>query len=1005
MWGRDLFYYNCLAMKKTTPQEKPASKSAGHPTAPVDLKASPMEAPRRERARARGGFPIVGIGASAGGLEALDELLENLAADTGMAFVVVTHQHPGHTSLLPELLSRETEMPVSVAEDGTRLEPNHVYIAPPGCQLATLNGTLHRMDTDQLAAPRFPVDYFFHSLADDQQESAICIVLSGTGTDGTLGLKAIKGASGMAMVQQSSSAQYAGMPSSAEATGMVDYVLAPAEMPQQLVAYAKGPFLAGGGAGAESPAVLTEPMQKVFLLLRDRTGHDFSGYKISTIRRRIERRMNVQQIKDPEQYLRYLRENQHEIDLLFKDLLISVTSFFRDSQAWEALAAGPLLQLIESRQDEEVLRAWVPGCATGEEVYSLAIVLRECLAKSQRHFEVQIFGTDLDSNAVDFARGGNYPNSIAVDVSPQRLEGNFTRDETTYRVRKEIREMAVFALQDVIRDPPFTKLDLLSCRNLMIYLEAHLQKQLLPIFHYALKPGGLLFLGPSETTGGFSDLFETVDKKWKIYRRKEVAAVSRMMPKMPISALPAKPGIAPTMALVPQIRDHQIGRTLERLALSRFCPAFVVVNDRGDIVHVHGSTGDYLELAEGKARTNLLDMAREGLPHELAAAIRKVAKNGVEVVREPVRVKTNGDYTNVSISIIKLADPEAVRGLIMVTFRPLPPPAVANPEESSESPDSHAALQSELQFLKESYQTTLEELETSNEEMQSTNEEMQSANEELGTSKEEMQSLNEELTTVNAELESKVEDLSLANNDLQNLLNSTEVATIFLDKNLNIKRYTDRVKSIVMLRPTDIGRPLGDLVSKLKDIDLIHDCREVLDTLVLRKREVETTDGEWHLMRIMPYRTTESVIDGVVLTFVSITELKEAEKTSQQRMFFETIFETVRQPLLVIDTQQVAISANRSFYELFRLRPQEVEGIELCELGDGDWDIKELRELIEDTLPGELSCQDFKLEHDFSKVGHKILLLNARSLGQGSAAPEMVLLALEDVTDRFKRTE
>lgn len=470
------------ASKKKATTKKAVTKRAGRSTGRAAVEG---------RDDHSGTFPVVGIGASAGGLEALEELLDNMPADTGMAFVVVTHQHPGHTSLLPELLGRDTEMPVTEAADGTVLEANHVYVAPPGWHLAMLNGTVHRMELASEPAPRLPIDYFFRSLAQDQKERAICIVLSGTGTDGTLGLRAIKGESGMAMVQEPQSARYAGMPASAQGTGLADYVLSPAAMPQQLVAYARGPYLSSrtrqslDGVGSGQPKsgdfgyesadfgyVPAEPMQKIFLLLRNRTGHDFSDYKANTIRRRIERRMNVHQLEKPKQYVRYLQENPHEIDTLFKELLISVTSFFRDPESWEALAAGPLPELLKSRPDNYTLRAWVPGCATGEEVFSLAIVFRECMDRIDRHFDVQVFGTDLDSAAVDAARLGQFPSGIGVDVSPKRLERYFTHEDSIYRIRKEVREMAVFAPQNVIKDPPFTKLDLLSCRNLLIYLNA-----------------------------------------------------------------------------------------------------------------------------------------------------------------------------------------------------------------------------------------------------------------------------------------------------------------------------------------------------------------------------------------------------------------------------------------------------------------------------------------------------------------------------------------------------
>lgn len=612
------------ATKKKTQTRKPRGRRKSSPTQVGESPQPP--------------YPIVGIGASAGGLVALEELLDNMPADTGMAFVVVTHQHPGHTSLLPELLGKVTEMTVLAAADGTKLVPNHVYVGPPGGHLAILNGALHRMETEKKEAPRLPIDYFFRSLAEDQKEQAICIVLSGTGTDGTLGVKAIKGESGMAMVQQPQSAKYAGMPSSAIATGLADYVLSPAAMPKQLIAYAKGPYLTAAAVATELPAVPEEPMQKIFVLLRSRTGHDFSGYKSNTLRRRIERRMNVQQIKKPNQYVRYLQENPHEIDILFKELFITVTNFFRDLDAWDALTRQ-LEKLAKERPENYALRAWVPGCATGEEAFSLAITLRECMDKVKRHFDVQVFGTDLDADAIEAARAGQYPDGIAVDVSPKRLERYFVREDSVYRIRKEIREMAIFAPQNMIKDPPFTKLDILSCRNLLIYLNADLQKKLLPIFHYSLKADGLLFLGPSETIGAFSDLFEPLDKRWKIFRRKESATAIRALPEIPAQPLARDEGAAAPTTAAPFIKELRISTQIERLLLGRFAPASVVVNHRGDILYIHGRTGMYLEPSQGEPRNNVLEMARDALQVELAAAMRECGRKGAEVSRENIRVK------------------------------------------------------------------------------------------------------------------------------------------------------------------------------------------------------------------------------------------------------------------------------------------------------------------------------------------------------------------------------
>ena len=892
------------------PPKKPASPAKG--PAQKDSIAPAMPAARKREQ----GFPIVGIGASAGGLEALDGLFSPMPNDTGMAFVVITHQHPGHTSLLPELLGKITNLKVHQAADGLKVEPNHVYVSPPGGHLAILGGKLHRMETEKKEAPHLPIDYFFRSLAVDQKDKAICIVLSGTGTDGTLGLKAVKGESGMAMVQQVDSAKYAGMPSSAVATGLADYVLPAAEMPMRLLAYARGPYLAAAPL-EQAPAALPEPMQKIFVLLRARSGHDFSSYKSNTILRRIERRMNLHQINEPAHYVRYLQDNPHELDFLFKELLISVTNFFRDPEAFRALEQSALPALLQSCPDDYTFRMWVPGCATGEEVYSLAILMRECLETAKRHCDLQIFGTDLDNDAIDGARNGRYPEGISHDVSPQRLERYFVRDDSTYRIRKDVREMAVFAVQNLIKDPPFTKLDLISCRNLLIYLNAELQHRLVPLFHYALKPGGLLFLGSSESIGGFGDLFEVVDKKWKIFRRKTGALGA-----LPLMEFPVQPALAALEARVPAairpVRESSIAGPLERLLLARFAPVSVVVSERGDVVYIHGRTGAYLEPAAGQPRLNILDMAREGLQHDLAAALRRAAAQDTEVTREGVRVRSNGDFSYVNLSVTKIHEPESVRGLLLVTFRPRPA-AVKVGKPRSRAPSGREAsrveeLERELRSTQESLQTTIEELETANEELkstneelQSTNEELQSTNEEMETSREEMQSLNEELTTVNAEMQSKVEDLSRTNDDMQNLLNSTEVATIFLDGELNIKRYTEQARQLINLIRTDIGRPLAHLASSLDYEKLVDDCREVLRTLVFKLTEVRSKDGRWYLMRIMPYRTAENVIDGVVITLVDINPVKAAEK-SLLRM--SKVYLDGPEPMMMLDLSGRIIDLN-----------------------------------------------------------------------------------------------
>ena len=991
-----------IAVKK-----KPSSKAAQAAKEPSSGKdrLSPTEKNSTTADGSERTFPVVAIGASAGGLEAMEVFFTHLPTDTGMAFVVVTHQHPGHTSLLPELLGKKTGLPVVVADEGTRLQPNHVYICPPGGHLAILNRVLHRMGQSESQAPKLPIDYFFRSLSEDQREMAVGIVLSGTGSDGTLGLKAIKSEAGMTMVEDPKSAKYDGMPSSAIATGLADYVLAPETMPKQLIAYAKGPYLLGRKVAEELPVVSEEPMQKIFVLLRSHTGNDFSSYKSSTLRRRIERRMNVHQITDPNDYVRYLQNNPHEIDALFKELLISVTSFFRDPEAWKSLSKMPLVQILESRPENYIFRAWIPGCATGEEVFTTAIALHECMNRIKRHFDVQIFGTDLDADAIDYARTGLSPDGIAVDVPPDLLKRYFQREKSSYRIRKEIREMAIFATHNVIKDPPFTKLDMISCRNLLIYLNADLQRKLLPIFHYSLKPGGLLFLGSSETIGSFTDLFEVVDKTWRIYRRREILTPSTVFPEIPTNPVRVVKGsTAPAPSPEPP-SDQRIVKLLKNCLLARYAPASVVVSARGDIVYIHGRTGMYLEPASGQPRNNLLSMAREGLQTDLALALRRAATAKGEIAHSGISVRTNGDFTKVDLTVTRFSEPEAVRGLFLVTFRPTPEAHSADPTADNATAVEPGGqqrlklLEGELTYTRQSLQSTVEELETSNEELQSTNEELQSTNEEIETSKEEMQSLNEELTTVNTELQSKVDELSQANNDMQNLLNSTNIATLFLDSNLHVKRFTDKARKLISLIPTDVGRSIADLTSKLKLDDLAQVCSEVMRTLVFHEKEVETTDGSWQLMRVMPYRTIENVIEGLVITFVNIDAMKNIEaKGSKARKYFENIVNTTRGPLIVMDEDLRVIFANRSFYRSFKTSAKQIVGGTIYDLGAGQWDLPELRELLETVLPNDQSIEDYEIAGEFPKIGHRVFALNARRIEQSGGLPGLILLAFEDLT-------
>jgi two-component system CheB/CheR fusion protein len=847
------------------------------------------------------GCPVVGIGASAGGLAAFEAFFSGMPADTdpGIAFVLVQHLAPDHKSILTDLVKRYTRMKVFEVADGMAVKPNCAYIIPPNRDMALLNGTLQLLEPAAPRGHRLPIDFFFRSLAQDQRERAIGIVLSGTGSDGTQGVRAIKGEGGMAMAQNPKSTEYDGMPTNAIGTGLVDYVLPAAEMPAQLIAYVAHAF--GKTSLPVSPVApkSEDALKKIFLLLRAQTGHDFSQYKQSTVVRRVERRMAVHQIERLEEYVRYLQQNPADVEALFRDLLIGVTSFFRDPEAFGALQEHALPRLFAGKPTGALIRVWVPGCSTGEEAYSLAILLQERTEELKQSFKLQVFATDIDRRAIECARAGIYPASIAGDVSPERLARFFSQepDGSAYRIQKNIRDRVIFSEQDAIKDPPFSKLDLISCRNLLIYMGGGLQKKLFPLFHYALNPDGILFLGTSETVGEFVDLFATLDRKSKLYqRREEVPGAHRtgLLHRLPEDGTVARPpGKVPGESKVP------VRELTERALLQQYAPPGAVVNERGDILYLHGRTGKYLEPAPGEAGMNILKMAREGLRPDLTTALHKAVALKAPVRHAGLRIKTNGDFTIVDLTVQPVAanpDSEAAGKLFLVVFEDAPgphrpekaalPDAGREPGENSTAVDARiAALKQELRAKEEYLQTTNEELATSNEElksaneeMQSVNEELQSTNEELETSKEELQSVNEELGTVNTELQNKVADLSRSNNDMNNLLAGTGIGTIFVDHQLRIQRFTPTVTQVINLILTDVGRPVSHIVSNLVGYDrLAADVREVLDSLVPKEVEVQTQTGTWYLLRIRPYRTLENVIEGAVITFTEITEIKKAQ--------------------------------------------------------------------------------------------------------------------------------
>jgi len=961
------------------------------------------------------GFLTVGIGASAGGLEAMEAFFRHMPSDSGMAFVVLSHQHAGHVSLLPSLLSKCTAMPVIEAADGMQVRPNHVYMAPGGINLAILHGTLHIMEPPSQERVPLPIDYFLHSLATDQKQRAAGIILSGTGTDGTLGLRAIKAEFGLTIAQDPQSAQYQGMPRSAIGAGVVDVVQPADRMWEPLRSYSRSLAKPTWPTPERDDA---QTLHKIFILLRDRTGNDFAHYKENTMQRRLERRMHMHQIENLKQYLRFLLANPTELDALFQDLLIGVTSFFRDPQAFETLQRKILPTLVEGKSDGATLRLWVAGCSTGEEVYSLAILLREYLTEKKLRLTVQIFASDIDNRAIETARAGLYPAGIARDLTPARLQRFFIKEDSHYRIKKEIRDLVVFATHNILTDAPFTKLDLVSCRNLLIYFDAEAQRKLLPLFHYALKPNGILLLGSSETIGETEHLFVSIDRKWKLFRRTAEPGTFPRLERFPGGLMKATAGAheAAEASLV-SARPASIPTLIQQLLASRFAPASVVVNARGEVLYIHGQTGAYLQPAPGPPTQQLIEMAREGLQHDLAAALHQATRTKRDIVCRNVRVKANGHLVLVNLTVKHITEPETLHGLFLVTFDPVQTDTLAvrkgGPTRISAPKNiGRPALIQELEFTKQRLHRTIEELQTSNEELkstneelQSTNEELQSTNEELETAKEELQSLNEELLAVNAELHGKLDALADAHDDLQNLLNSTEVATIFLDNELRIKRFTTEAKRVSSLMAIDVGRPLSDIVSKLVHDRMLEDARDVLKTLIIKEREVQAVDGHWFFMRILPYRTAKNTIDGLVLTFLDITKNKQAvEAIESARGMAADIVETVRSPLLVLDDQLRVILANQAFYRMFQIAPHETHQQFLYHLCNEAWNIPGLRSLLEEVLPKETSFQDFVVNKTFPKIGHRILALNGRRLEQDTARPGRILLAIEQMMEPSSKT-
>ena len=908
--------------------------------------------------------PVVGIGASAGGLDAFKAFLEHTPVDSGSAFVLIQHLSPNHPSMLASILSNSTDMPVVEATDGMAVEPDHVYVIPQKTTLTIEHGRLHITAPAAAHGQRAPIDNFFLSLAADQGENAACIVLSGAGSDGTVGLKAVKANGGLTIAQTAETAAHDSMLQSAVRTGLVDVQLPVEEMPGKLVEYFRHLSDITPQKGDDGLVqVGASSLHAVSAILLSRTGHDFGQYKQKTLIRRLQRRMQVHQIKNVSDYIALLRRDKNEPNLLFKDLLIGVTNFFRDREAFEALADKVIPELARDRRPEDKIRIWVPGCATGEEAYSLAILLSECLAAWEVKPKIQIFASDIDEDALQVARIGQYPRAIENDVSPERLNRWFTREDGGYRIRPSLREACIFAAHNLLRDPPFSRLDLISCRNLLIYLNADLQVQLIPVLHYALRPGGYLFLGPSENVTQHAGLFRPIDKKHRIFKRREDGL--KTLPKFPITDF-TPPSPHSTTPRPPVQRQHGVGlgERTERLVLDRYAPAYVLVNQDYVILESSKRTGKYLELGSGTPDLNVLTMARPELRLELRAALNKAMQDQARIVRRDIVLNANGGPQVVTLAIEPIKDREAGQTFYLILFRDTAPPKPegnggTGEDERSVEHDNIESLERELRRTRDHLQTTTEELETSNEELKSSNEEMssvneelQSANEELETSKEELQSINEELQTVNVELNNRVDDLSRANADLKNLLESTQIATVFLDKALLIRNFTPPAREVFHLREADFGRPITEIASKLARPDLAEEIRQVLRTLEPVEHEVSTASGDrTYIMRILLYQNMEEDVEGVVLTFLDITQRKRQEE--HQKMLVAELSHRVKNTLATVQSI-AAQTADRTrsvgdFRETFNGRIKALANAHSL-LTRSNWEGVCLNDLVEATL-------------------------------------------------------
>jgi two-component system, chemotaxis family, CheB/CheR fusion protein len=954
-------------------------------------------------------FPVVGIGASAGGLETFTQLLRHLPVDTGMAFILVQHLDPSHPSMLTEILARETKIPIGEVGDLVKIQPNRIYVMPANRDMVLQEGVLRVQARQESFGMPKSIDSFFLSLAKDAKNRAIGIILSGTGSDGAHGITEIKAEGGITIAQEVSSAKFSDMPRNAIATECVDFVLPPEGIAKELVRISRHPYLCDGSSLKEGPRGLNKSgdaaeLSNILQLVHKVAGLDFGAYKRNTILRRVSRRMLLSKKENLKDYLELLTSNRSEVHSLYQDLLIGVTSFFRDPETFEVLKTKIFPQIIKGRDADNTIRIWVAGCATGEEAYSLAMALTDVLDSEKARFPVQIFGTDVSEQSIEKARAAIYRESSIATVPPDYLKRFFTKADNGFQINKNIRDICIFARQNVVTDPPFSSIDLVSCRNVLIYLEPILQKRVVSLFHYALKSTGFLVLGNAESAGGFADLFSQYSKVQKVYAKKDGGERPRF------DFLPGYAGQNTHAATATfKLREESEGdgplerqKASDRAVLTKKAPAGVTINEHFEVVQMRGETGHFLENPSGALTNDILKMARAGLRGELAKAIHQANRDDVYVQKNHLRVKYDDHFIEANLEVIPFQSGSSKTRYFEVLFIEVPTSLATKRQKHPE--DSRTAIlekelsetQDYLQSLIDRERSTSSDLRAVNEEILSSNEEIQSSNEELETAKEELQSTNEELATVNDELTHRNLSLSELNSDLNNLLSTVHVPVIMLSRDLVIRRYSAMAETIINLTPGDVGRSIKDLKPKLNVPDLVEIVNHVIENVSEYSQEIQDEQGRWFSLRIRPYQSVDKKIEGAIIALIDIGTLKN------MRDYAESIVRTMRESLIVLDSQLRVKSANPYFYKTFSATPEQIEKKFIYDLNNGEWNVPEFRNLLEDVLPKNTFIEDFEMKHRSSREGQRNLLLNATSLRDGSPNGDYILIAIEDVTERTR---